>query len=464
MTASLVKSSKEHQGQKLTGLPHTKHAEQAVIGTILTTPSSVHGILDKLHENYFFEPANKYIVEAILELTHENKPPDLHLVYEKLREQGNNLKVGDLEGLSRYLDFNVQPESISYWLDEVKKYWELRLIIETCHAIVEKAKNVVGANITDFLQYAEQAFIRLSDSRVNLGLKSASEIVKETVLSLEELIKNPGKVTGIPSGFIDLDKITAGFQPSDLIILAGRPAMGKTGLALNIAAHAIFQYKKRVAFFSLEMSNQQIMQRILSTMAKIESHKFRNGKMTSDDLERLYPQVSSLQHDNLLIDDTPALSITELSSRCRKVKREKGNLDLIIIDYLQLMTVFNAQKNQSREREISIISTGLKALAKELSCPVIALAQLNRGLEQRPDKRPRPSDLRESGSIEQDADLILFIYRDEVYNKETQEKGIAEVIIGKNRHGPIDTVKLAFQSNYTSFHNLAKFDEHDEDF
>ena len=345
-----------------------------------------------------------------------------------------------------------------------KKYWELRLIIETCHAIVEKAKNVVGANITDFLQYAEQAFIRLSDSRVNLGLKSASEIVKETVLSLEELIKNPGKVTGIPSGFIDLDKITAGFQPSDLIILAGRPAMGKTGLALNIAAHAIFQYKKRVAFFSLEMSNQQIMQRILSTMAKIESHKFRNGKMTSDDLERLYPQVSSLQHDNLLIDDTPALSITELSSRCRKVKREKGNLDLIIIDYLQLMTVFNAQKNQSREREISIISTGLKALAKELSCPVIALAQLNRGLEQRPDKRPRPSDLRESGSIEQDADLILFIYRDEVYNKESQDKGIAEVIIGKNRHGPIDTVKLAFQSNYTSFHNLAKFDEHDEDF
>jgi len=236
--------------------------------------------------------------------------------------------------------------------------------------------------------------------------------------------------------------------------------MGKTALALNIATHAAIKYERVVAFFSLEMSSEQLMQRILATTSRIESHKFRNGDITSSELERLYPEAQALQCDRLFFDDTAGISITELASRCRKLKREKGALDLIFVDYLQLMSAAPAGGRQpaNREREISIISMGLKALAKELRCPVIALSQLNRGLEQRPDKRPRPADLRESGSIEQDADMIMFVYRDEVYHPETPDKGVAEIIIGKNRHGALATVKLAFQSDFTSFHNLALFD------
>ncbi|MES2613958.1 MAG: replicative DNA helicase [Bdellovibrionota bacterium] len=445
---------------QISGLPHSKEAEQVVLGTILATPSSVLDYTNKLVAEYFFDPHHKLIVSAICDLLMENKPSDVTLVYGKLREKGDNLKIGDLEGVRRLLEFNARPELLGYWLDEVKRYWELRSVIEVCAEIVSRGKKVAGANVDEFLGYAESKFMQLAESRITSGLIPASVVLRETILDLEKLFQNPGQVTGIPSGFSDLDKITAGFQPSDLIILAARPAMGKTAIALNFAVHAALRYQKTVAFFSLEMSNSQLMQRMLATAAKIESNKFRDGKMTSDELSRLYPEAASFQTDKLSLDDSPGISIVDLASRCRKLKREKGALDLIIVDYLQLMSagVLSSKGGQNREREISIISMGLKALAKELNCPVIALSQLNRGLEQRPDKRPRPSDLRESGSIEQDADLILFVYRDEVYNKESPDKGIAEIIIGKNRHGSIDTVKLAFQSNFTSFHNLAKFE------
>ena len=444
----------------ISGLPYSKEAEQAVLGTILATPSAVLGYTEKLVVEYFFDPHHKFIVSAVCDLLMDNKPTDVTLVYGKLREKGDNLKIGDLEGVRRLLEFNARPELLGYWLDEVKRYWELRSVIEVCAEIVSRGKKVAGANVDEFLGYAESKFMQLAESRITTGLIPASVVLRETILDLEKLFQNPGQVTGIPSGFSDLDKITAGFQPSDLIILAARPAMGKTAIALNFAVYAALRHQKTVAFFSLEMSNSQLMQRMLATAAKIESNKFRDGKMTSDELSRLYPEAAAFQTDRLSLDDSPGISIIDLASRCRKLKREKGALDLIIVDYLQLMSAgsLGGKGGQNREREISIISMGLKALAKELSCPVIALSQLNRGLEQRPDKRPRPSDLRESGSIEQDADLILFVYRDEVYNKESPDKGIAEIIIGKNRHGSIDTVKLAFQSNFTSFHNLAKFD------
>ncbi len=447
---------------QIAGLPHSKEAEQAVLGTILATPSSVLGCTEKLIVEYFFDPQHRLIVAAMCDLMLENKPTDVTLVYGKLREKGENLKVGDLEGVRRFLEFNARPEFLGYWLDEVKKYWELRSVIEVCAEIVNRGKRVAGANVDEFLGYAESKFMQLAESRITSGLIPVSTVLRETILELERLFQNPGQVTGIPSGFVDLDKVTAGFQPSDLIILAARPAMGKTALALNFAANAALRYQKTVAFFSLEMSNNQLMQRMLATAAKIESHRFRDGKMTSDELNRLYPEAAGFQTDRLCLDDSPGISIIDLASRCRKLKREKGTLDMIIVDYLQLMSAgtITGKSLQSREREISMISMGLKALAKELNCPVIALSQLNRGLEQRPDKRPRPSDLRESGSIEQDADQIMFVYRDEVYNKESPDRGIAEIIIGKNRHGAIDTVKLAFQSNYTSFHNLAKFDNH----
>jgi len=441
-----------------TGLPHTYDAEQAVIGTILATPSSVLGIGEKIVPEYFFDPINKVIISAISDLLAENKPAEFTLVYNRLREKGDNLKIGDLEGVRRFLDFNSRPEFLGYWLEEVKKYWELRSVIEVCSEIVTKGRQVAGANVEEFLGFAESKFAEIAESRISGGLSPVSKIVAQTLQEFEALFRKEGQITGVSSGFGDLDKITSGFQASDLIILAARPAMGKTSLALNIAYNAVFNAKKSVAFFSLEMSNSQLMQRMLSTSAKIDSNKFRNGKMSTEDFDKLYPEVSKFQTDLLLFDDTPGISIIDLASRCRKAKRERGSLDLVIVDYLQLMSAgqMHSSNFQNREREISIISMGLKSLAKELNCPVIALSQLNRGLEMRPDKRPRPSDLRESGSLEQDADLILFVYRDEVYNKDTDDKGIAEIIIGKNRHGPMDTVQLAFQSNYTAFFNLSK--------
>lgn len=440
------------------GLPHTNDAEQAVIGTILATPSSVLGATEKIVPDYFFDPVHKIIIMAITDLIAENKPPEFTLVYNRLREKGDNLKIGDLEGIRRFLEFNSRPEFLGHWLDEVKKYWELRTVIEVCSEIVAKGKHVAGANVENFLNYAESKFVEIAESRLTSGLSPVSKIVAQTLKEFEAVFRKEGQITGVSSGFRDLDQITSGFQPSDLIILAARPAMGKTALALNFAYNAVFNAKKTVAFFSLEMSSNQLMQRMLATAAKIDSNKFRNGKMSSEDFDKLYPEVAKFQTDLLMFDDSPGISIIDLASRCRKAKRERGSLDLIIIDYLQLMSAgnLNSKGFQNREREISVISMGLKNLAKELNCPVIALSQLNRGLEMRPDKRPRPSDLRESGSIEQDSDLILFVYRDEVYNKDSTDKGIAEIIIGKNRHGPTETVQLAFQSNYTSFYNLSK--------
>jgi replicative DNA helicase len=438
-----------------TGLPFSLEAERAVIGTILATPSVVHTI--ELNLNYFFQPDHRLIITAMQEIIKENKPPEPVLIYNKLKEQDNHLKVGDFKGLIFFLEFNSRPEFIEYWLAEVKKYWKLRTIVEVCGEVSQNGKDLGDSYIETFLSYAESKFFEISESMVQKELTPVSEIVKKVISDFENLFKNDGKTSGVPSGFDGLDKIFGGFQPSDLIILAARPAMGKTSLALNFAQHAAINLKKTVAFFSLEMSSTQIMQRMISTTAKVESQKFRTGQMTQEELKRIYPCAASLYEDNsLYIDDTASISILDLASRCRRLKREKGKLDMIFIDYLQLMSAANVHnKNmQNREREISVISMGLKALAKELNCPVIALSQLNRLLEQRTDKRPRPSDLRESGSIEQDADQIMFVYRDEVYNKDSPEKGVAEIIIGKNRHGAIDTVKLAFDNIYTKFYNM----------
>jgi replicative DNA helicase len=422
----------------------------------LATPSALTNLGGKLNPEYFFDPKYRIIAQAMVELLEENKPADVTLVYGKLREQGLNLKVGDLEGLRELLEYNARPEHLDDLLIELKKYWELRTVIEVCSEIAARGKKVAGANIGEFLNYAESKFMELSQAHLPGSLIPSAVVLKETISELEKHLEQPGRVTGVPSGFVDLDHVTAGFQPSDLIILAARPAMGKTALALNFAVQAALKHQRVVAFFSLEMSNIQLMQRMLSTASKVESHKFRSGYMNEEELERLYPEAAKFQNQHLLLDDTPGLSLLDLASRARKAKRERGRLDFIIIDYLQLMTAgVGGSKNQNREREISMISMGLKNLAKELSCPVMALSQLNRGLEQRPDKRPRPSDLRESGSLEQDADQIYFIYRDEVYNKESLDKGVAEIIIAKNRHGSTETIKLAFQSHFTSFHNLA---------
>lgn len=440
---------------KAAPLPYSYESEKAVIGTLLASPHVILDVAEKIRQDFFFLESHQIIVTIILELALESIPADILNVLERARFKGKENVVGGFEGLRSYLDFAANPENILYWVEQVKQYWELRSVVEKCSDLSERGRQIAGADISQFLEEAEQTFSELAEARTQVGLRTSTDVLRETILKLESLLSSPGGITGVSSGFSELDNVLAGFQQSDLIILAARPAMGKTSLALNFATHAAIHEKKVVAFFNLEMSAHQLMQRILASNARIRSQRFRDGKMSSEDLERLYPEAANLQTDRLLIDDSAGLSLLDVASRCRRLKREKGSCDMVIIDYLQLMTVGNGAGKDERER-VGLISRGLKQLAKEISCPIIALSQLSRAPELRPDKRPRPSDLRESGSIEQDADQILFIYRDEVYNPATQDKGIAEVIVGKNRHGPTTTVKLAFQNEFTSFHNLAK--------
>lgn len=432
--------------------------ERAIIGTLITFPDRAAEFADSLNAESFYVEAHRTVVEAILELVSENEAPDLISLHERLRIKGKAAAVGEMEGLRQFIEFASSPAQIPSYGKVVAMRWALRTLVATCGDIITRSKRVDESRIEEFLADAEKTFHLLAESQQKEGLTPASVVVRDTIQLLESLFDSPGGITGVPTGFTDLDKLTSGFQPSDLIIVAARPAMGKTSLALNFAAYAALKVNKNVAIFSLEMSKIQLMQRMLATTARIKAQRFRDGRLSSDELNRLYPEVARFQNDRLMLDDTPGLTLLELASRCRKMQREKGKVDMVIVDYLQLMSGGSNSQN-SREREISMISMGLKGLAKELSCPVLALSQLNRGLEQRPDKRPRPSDLRESGSIEQDADQIIFIYRDEVYHPDSPDSGVAEIIFGKNRHGPTETVRLAFQSEHTAFFNLARSDD-----
>ncbi len=439
---------------------HSIDTERAVIGTLISFPDRAAEYVDAIRAETFYVESHRAIIEAVLELVAESETPDLITLFERLRVKGKNLVVGEIEGLRQFLEFASSPAQIPIYAKTVSMRWALRTLVATCSDIVTRSKRVDESNIETFIGEAEKTFHRLAENQQKNGLTSAREVVKETVNQLERLFETPsGGITGVPTGYTDLDTLTAGFQPSDLIIIAARPAMGKTSLALNFAAHAAIRAGRNVAVFSLEMSKVQLMQRMLATAARIRAQRFRDGKLSAEELGRLYPEAAHFQTDRLMIDDSAGINLLDLASRCRKMQRERGSVDMVIVDYLQLMTGPPQGGQSSREREISSISMGLKALAKELSCPVLALSQLNRGLEQRPDKRPKPADLRESGSIEQDADQIVFIYRDEVYHPDSPDKGIAEIIFGKNRHGPMATVKLAFQDEFTAFFNLAKVDE-----
>ena len=455
--AESARAKKSTQSQSNLNLPFSEELEFSILGTIIAIPSCAIEYADQFRAEWFFMDQCRVIAEAIVELLGEQIPPNLVSISERLRFNNMLLEAGDVDGLSNLVNFAGNPENLGHWIVELKRYWELRLVVEKCSELASRGRRVAGATIDSFLQEAESVFMQLAEAKGTAGLRKSSEVLKETLTALTNAIANKGGgITGIPSGFTEFDKLTSGLQPSDLIILAARPAMGKTALALNFAAHAAVVAKKSVAFFSLEMSCEQLMQRILAMSSKIEAGKFRKGDMTTEELDRLYQEASNFNTDKLMLDDTASISLSDLRSRCRKMKRERG-CDLIIIDYLQLMTAGPGLTTKgSRELEVAHISRGLKALAKELSAPVIALAQLNRGLEQRPDKRPKSSDLRESGSIEQDADMVMFVYRDEYYNKDSPEKGIAELIIGKNRHGALDTIKLAFQPEFTAFHNLQR--------
>jgi replicative DNA helicase len=430
--------------------PNSLEAEQAILASLLLDERAIDKIIDIIEVDDFYYPYHKLLYATILELNHENKPLDLVTVVTKLEDKGLLASAGGYEYISSLVDILPNASNIAHYAEIAKEKAILRKLISLSSEMSEKSFNYSG-DINELLDEAEKNIFKLAEYKIRNEIKPLSQLITEAFHSLEKLYQDPGHIAGTPSDFVDLDRITNGFQSSDFVIIAGRPAMGKTAFALNIAINSSTKYKKSVAIFSLEMSAGQLAQRLIGSEARIDSTKLKNGKLSMEEWQNLAAVAGSLSEAKLFIDDTAAISVMELRAKCRRIRREHG-LDLVIIDYLQLM---GGSRAENREQQISEISRSLKALAKELNIPIIALSQLNRSVESRADKRPYPSDLRESGAIEQDADLILFLYRDEVYNKDTKFPGIAEVIISKHRNGPTGVVYLTFLKQFTRFENSA---------
>lgn len=434
--------------------PHSIEAEQAVIGGAFLDKEAWDKVVERVQEEDFYRKDHRTIFKAISQLNEEGQPYDIVTVAEWLENHQLLDEAGGMRNLAALAENTPSASNISAYADIVRKRSILRQLISATTDINDTVFNPQGRSSEQILEYAEQTVFEIAE-RENQGRKSYHDIkeyLKGALERIDELFHKDSPITGIATGYDDLDMKTAGFQRSDLIIVAGRPSMGKTAFAINIAEHAAIKGEHSVAVFSMEMPGEQLAMRMMSSLGRIDQNKIRTGKLNDEDWPRLTSAVNILQSSKMFIDDTPALTPTELRARCRRISREHG-LDLVVVDYLQLMQV--AGTNENRATEISEISRSLKAMAKELNVPVIALSQLNRSLESRTDRRPVMSDLRESGAIEQDADVILFIYRDEVYDEDSNDKGIAEIIIGKQRNGPIGKVKLAFRGQYTRFENLA---------
>jgi replicative DNA helicase len=432
--------------------PHSIEAEIAVLGGILTDNSVWEKVVERVFEEDFYRKDHRIIFHAINALDSEGKPFDVVTVAEWLDSHQQLEEAGGLAYIAALAENTAGASNITAYADIVRKRSILRQLIRASNRINETVFNPKGLNSDEILDFAEQTVFEIAEQEAKgrRNYRSIKELLVGALDRVDELFRRDSHITGVPTGFDDFDEKTAGLQPSDLIIVAGRPSMGKTAFAINIAEHAAIKGKMSVAVFSMEMPGEQLAMRMMSSLGRIDQHKVRTGKLQDDDWPRLTSAVEILKDAKLFIDDTPALTPAELRSRCRRIKREAG-LDMIVVDYLQLMQVPGTVEN--RATEISEISRSLKAMAKEMRVPVVALSQLNRSLESRTDKRPVMSDLRESGAIEQDADVIVFIYRDEVYNPDSPNKGIAEVIIGKQRNGPIGMVKLAFLGQYTRFEN-----------
>jgi len=435
--------------------PHSIEAEQAVLGGAFLDKEAWDKVIERVREEDFYRKDHRTIFRAISQLSEEGEPYDIVTVAEWLENHQLLDEAGGMRNLAALAENTPSANNIGAYADIVRKRSILRQLISATSDINDTVFNPQGRTSEQILEYAEQTVFEIAE-RENQGRKSYHDIkeyLKGALERIDELFHKDSPITGIATGYDDLDMKTAGFQRSDLIIVAGRPSMGKTAFAINIAEHAAIKGKESVAIFSMEMPGEQLAMRMMSSLGRIDQHKIRTGKLEDEDWPRLTSAVSILQESKMFIDDTPALTPSELRARCRRISREHG-LDLVVVDYLQLMQVAGTTEN--RATEISEISRSLKAMAKELSVPVIALSQLNRSLESRTDKRPVMSDLRESGAIEQDADVILFIYRDEVYDEDSVDKGLAEIIISKQRNGPIGKVKLAFRGQYTRFENYVE--------
>ena len=437
--------------------PHSVEAEQSVLGGLLLENSAWERIADLITEQDFYRHDHRLIYRHITKLLDASKPADVVTVSESLESSQELTTVGGLAYLGALAQNTPSAANIRRYAEIVRDRAILRGLVEVGTSIADSAYSPMGRSASELLDHAEGQVFEIAEAgaRGKKGFMELPVLLTQVVERIDMLFQrdNPSDITGIPTGFTDLDQKTSGLQPGDLIIVAGRPSMGKTAFSLNIAENVALESGLPVAVFSMEMGGTQLVMRMMGSVGKLDQHKVRTGRLQDEDWQRLTYAVGKLNEAPLYIDESAALTALELRARARRLHRQCGKLGLIVIDYIQLMS--STRQGENRATEISEISRSLKALAKELDVPVIALSQLNRSLEQRPNKRPVMSDLRESGAIEQDADVILFIYRDEVYNPETPEKGISEIIIGKQRNGPIGTVRLAFLGEYTRFENLA---------
>jgi len=433
--------------------PQNVEAERAVIGGLLIDPDAANKVIEFLQSEDFYRENHKVIFDAIVSLYQKNEPADIVTVTNELRSLGTLEKAGGASYLSAIVDSTPTAANIVHYAKIVHEKAILRRLITGATEITEMGYSDSLVDVDDLLDRAEGIIFEIAQRRFKPSFYAVKDIVKDSFKTIEELYERKDVVTGIPSGFKELDRLTSGFQKSDLIVVAGRPSMGKTALALNMVVNAALETGISAAIFSLEMSKEQLMMRLLCSEARVDASKLRSGFLSEADWPKLTRAAGLLSETKIFIDDSPAMNVLEMRAKARRLQKEH-NLGMVVVDYLQLVKGIGAA--ESREREISEISRSLKALAKELNVPVIAISQLNRAVENRTDKRPQLADLRESGSIEQDADLVMFVYSDEFYNKDSDEKGIAEIIIGKQRNGPTGRVKLAFLAPYTRFENLAQ--------
>ena len=442
--------AEESQIRKI--MPHSIEAEQSVIGSMILDRDAINVAAEILTGADFYSEQYGIVFDTMVELNNEGKPVDPVTLQERLKTKDVPPQVSSLEYLKDILE--VVPTAVN-----IKHYSQIVSQAATSRKLIKAAEDIERVcysgkeNIETVLDTTEQKIFAITQNRRVDDYVPISRVVMNAMDRIETVYKAKGAVTGLESGFIDLDYMTAGFQKSDLVIIAARPSMGKTAFVLNIADHMCFKKDKCVAIFSLEMSKEQLVNRLFSLESRVDAQKIRTGKLTDADWKALIESAGDIGLSKLIIDDTPSISVPELKSKCRKYKLEHG-LDIVIIDYLQLMS--GSGKSESHQQEISDISRSLKALARELDVPVVALSQLSRAVESRPDKRPMLSDLRESGAIEQDADMVMFIYRDDYYNKDTDRKGISEIIIAKQRNGPVGTVELLWMPEFTKFGNIER--------
>ncbi|APW39399.1 replicative DNA helicase [Rhodoferax koreense] len=438
--------------------PHSIEAESSVLGGLLLDNNAWDRVGDLLKDHDFYRHEHRLIFSAMRELINASKPADVITVFERLQSIGKSEEIGGLAYLNSLAQYVPSASNIRRYAEIVRERGILRKLVTASDEIATNAFNTQGRPVDKILDEAEQKIFNIGEegARNKQGFQSMDTLVVDLLDRVQEMADNANDVTGVPTGFIDLDRMTSGLQAGDMIVLAARPSMGKTAFAVNIAEHVALNEGLPVAIFSMEMGAAQLAVRIVGSIGRVDQGHLRTGKLTDDEWPRLTEAIEKLRTISLHIDETPGLTPSELRANARRLARQCGKLGLIVVDYLQLMSGSSESGGDNRATELGEISRGLKMLARELQCPVIALSQLNRSVEQRPDKRPMMSDLRESGAIEQDADIIMFIYRDEYYTKDAcKEPGVAEVIIAKQRNGPTGTVKLAFLRNITKFESLA---------